>query len=93
MPIATCYKGIQVLRGILLQRRDPSAWNELMKLQDWTDEDCKTRDFGGLEMFRKEIIGLPDEQFAASWNKILGIYNVNSFSFMMKCETEERSPS
>lgn len=92
--IATCYKGIQILRGMLLQSRKPEWWALLMQLQDWTDVDCSSREFEGLDRFRSEILGMKeDELWERSWNKILGVFNVNSFSFMMKCETEDRSPS
>lgn len=90
--IATCYKGIQILRGNLLQEKYSEKWNELMQLQDWTELQC-SRDFDGLDNFRRDILGLPDDSHAKLWKKILGIFSVNSFSFMMKCETEDRSPS
>ncbi|ODM96315.1 SET and MYND domain-containing protein, partial [Orchesella cincta] len=90
--IATCYKGIQILRGFLLQTKHPEKWHDLMQLQDWTELNCKPRDFTDLDKFRRDVLGLPDETSAALWNKILGIFNVNSFSFMMKCETEDRKP-
>ncbi|ODM87075.1 Protein msta, isoform A [Orchesella cincta] len=81
------------LTRILLQTKHPEKWHDLMQLQDWTELNCKPRDFTDLDKFRRDVLGLPDETSAALWNKILGIFNVNSFSFMMKCETEDRSPS
>jgi len=87
--IQSCYKGIAVIRGLLLKEKDAEAWKNLLTLQYRTElEATPTPD---MDEFRK-VFGLPNFGQVEDWERILGILNVNSYS-IQRMERTTISPT
>lgn len=84
-----CYKGITIIRALLLKEKDPKMWEKVMELQ-WVNEiqDSPEPDF---TEFKKEF-GLPGFGDNEDWARILGVLNVNSYS-IQRIEKKIGSPS
>ncbi|CAL8123317.1 unnamed protein product [Orchesella dallaii] len=87
--IQPCYKAIAIIRGLLVKERSPQMWEQLMTLQ-WKTQ-LQLTPFPDFEEF-KENFGLPEFGEEEDWTRILGIINVNSYSFQ-RIEKKEGSPS
>lgn len=87
--IQPCYKAIAIIRGILIKERNPKLWEQLMALQ-W-ETQLKLTPFPDFAEI-KENFGLSGFGEEEDWMRILGIINVNSYSFQ-RVEKKDGSPS
>jgi len=88
-PIQHTYKGLTIVRGLLLKQKDPELWTKVMNLQ-WINEiqDSVSPDFTS---FQRDF-GLPGFSSPEEWARVLGILNVNSYS-IQRIEKKAGSPS
>lgn len=90
LPIQNCYKGLAILRGLLLKEQNPLAWEKVMNLQYENEIKDSTEEVDFNEF--KTQFGLPNFGSNEDWRRILGVLNVNSYS-IQRIEKKIGSPS